>query len=219
MKTHAAKSFAEVKAKGVKTAKPQHWAQCQYGMGLAELPHALYLAENKDTSELYLEFIPFDPAAFRGLQARAVGIIRSDGEPVRIAERADDYRCKMCGMHGVCHGGYFCAVRCTTCVHATPVAGGKWFCELAEGDVPDDVVMRGCAEHVYLPWLIAARIVDASENAVTYQTPGGVRFCNCALSGFPRIRDDAAPLIMTSAELAGCGAVAKVGRWEAGCEK
>lgn len=210
MKTHSAKSFSDVKSKGVKASKPMHFAQCQYGMGLAELPNALYIAENKDTSELYLEVIPANCQNFNVLQGRSQRIIRNPNAPVKISERADDYRCKFCGMQSLCHGGALPEPRCTTCCHSTPVEGGKWSCDLANDDIPDDVVMAGCPEHVFLPWLVPAKMVDACENSVMYQAPNGAVFANCATSAFPTITEETAPLIMTSHELVQYGNVANI---------
>lgn len=209
MKTHSAKSFADLKTKGVKASKPQHFAQCQYGAGLAELPNALYVAENKDNSELYLEVIAAKPQIFNTLQSRSQKIIRGSNAPAKISERADDYRCKFCGMALICHGGAFAEVRCTTCCHSTSVDGGKWSCDLAEDNIPDDVVMAGCPEHVFFPWLVPAKMVDACENSVMYQAPNGTVFANCAESAFPTITEDTA-LIMTSHELVQYGNVSKV---------
>jgi hypothetical protein len=44
------KSFVELVAKGVRQAKPQHFAQMQIYMRLTTLTRAMYLAVNKDTT-------------------------------------------------------------------------------------------------------------------------------------------------------------------------
>ncbi|MBL4557300.1 MAG: hypothetical protein JKP98_09850 [Rhodobacteraceae bacterium] len=49
-KTHSAKSFAELVAKGVANAKPQHAAQMQIYMHLTGITRALYVAVCKDTT-------------------------------------------------------------------------------------------------------------------------------------------------------------------------
>jgi hypothetical protein len=65
-KTHSAKSFRELVAKGVALAKPQHWAQMQIYMHLTGITRALYVAVCKDTDDLHIERVRADarrPAA------------------------------------------------------------------------------------------------------------------------------------------------------------
>ena len=211
LKTHSAKSFAGLKD-GVRKAKPMHWAQCQFGMAVAELPNAMYLAENKDTSELYLEFIHADQQAQTGLLSRSIRITGGCAEPNRLTDRADDFRCKFCGLASACWGGQLPEVRCTTCVHATAVVDAGWACDLADAVIPEDVIMRGCGEHVFLPWLVPATVCGAGEGSVLYRLKSGVEFANCALSAFPAVTDGDAPLVMTSSMLRAYGTAGKITR-------
>ena len=61
-KTHNDKSFTELKAKGVRDAKFEHYVQMNVYMRKMGLAVALYLAVNKNTDELYGEIIPLDSA-------------------------------------------------------------------------------------------------------------------------------------------------------------
>ena len=54
-KTHSAKSFRDLVAKGVALSKPQHWAQMQIYMHLTGITRALYVAVCKDTDDLHIE--------------------------------------------------------------------------------------------------------------------------------------------------------------------
>ncbi len=54
-KTHSAKSFADLAAKGVEASKPQHVAQMQIYMHLTGITRALYVAVCKDTDALHIE--------------------------------------------------------------------------------------------------------------------------------------------------------------------
>jgi len=101
-KTHGNKSFTDLVAKGVEESKPEHYAQMQVYMGLAELERALYLAVNKDTDELHSEWIHFDKAAFAALLERAEKIIRADEPPPGISTDPAWWQCKMCDHQNVC---------------------------------------------------------------------------------------------------------------------
>ena len=70
-KTHSAKSFKELVAKGVRESKPQHFAQMQIYLHLTGLTRAMYLAVCKDTDELHVERIEHDPLVAQGLLDRS----------------------------------------------------------------------------------------------------------------------------------------------------
>ena len=70
-KTHSAKSFRELVAKGVAEAKPQHWAQMQIYMHLTGLTRAMYVAVCKDTDDLHVERVRADGDAAERLLAKA----------------------------------------------------------------------------------------------------------------------------------------------------
>ncbi|TSE32977.1 oxidoreductase [Tepidimonas taiwanensis] len=188
-KTHNAKSFEELKAKGVRDAKPMHYAQMQVYMGLTGMTRAMYIAENKNTSELYSERVEFDAVAFERLRARALSIIESPEPPPRISSDPAWWQCKTCAMHGLCHGEQAPLVNCRTCAHSTPVPDGKggWKCELRNTAIDISRQHAGCDGHRYIP-LLLERIgeqVDATAEpdgnaAVRYRTPDGGEFVNGA---------------------------------------
>ncbi len=176
-KTHNAKSFKELQAKGVAEAKPMHVAQMQVYMLLSGLTRALYLAENKDTDELYAERIALDPEAAQKLIDRAQRIIDAAEPPLRLSDDPAYFECKWCAFHGQCHGSEAPAVTCRTCAHSTPVAGGEWHCSRHADTIPLEFQRRACAEHRYIPVLLErfAKPVDADSeaNTVTYESEGG----------------------------------------------
>ena len=195
MKTHGDKSFKEL-IKGVSYSKPEHFAQCQFGMGLMNLPFALYVAENKNTSDLYLELIPFDEQAFKYYQSRAESIIQATVPPEKISDKLDWYQCKFCDAYGICKQGKIPKVNCCTCCHSTPIADGKWGCK--GFIVPDDVLLDGCPEHLFIPDLLPFEVEDSDEGWVRYTANGNVIY-NVAASGFPRLDED--DLVYSSVEL------------------
>lgn len=197
-KTHNAKSFKELQAKAVREAKPMHWAQMQVYMLLTGMTRALYLAENKDTAELYEERVPLDKVEAQRLIERAQRVIDASEPPPRLSTDPAWHVCKYCHFHAQCHGTEAPAVNCRTCTHSTPHKAGGWGCELwLHEQVEVEHQRTGCAEHRYIPILLE-RIGtpidgDADANTVTYQTPDGGQFVN----GEP-------PAGFTSAEIHAC---------------
>lgn len=169
-KTHSAKSFADLVSKKVQTSKPQHFDQMQCYMGLMELERALYIAVNKDTDDVYVEWVYFDEEYFEGLMNHAHGLIKMTEPPVRISEDPSNWQCKGCTHFSVCHGGMAAEVNCRTCAHASPVANGEWHCDRHSTNIDDKTQREGCAEHLYIPALVPyAEPVDGGPNWVAYK--------------------------------------------------
>ena len=155
-KTHSAKSFAGVVKDGVQKSKPQHYAQMQTYMGLTGMDRAMYIAENKDTSELYSEWVHFDETEFAKIKARAERIITSAEPPLRISNDPSWYVCRMCDFHAHCHGEAAPQVNCRTCCHSTAEldGDGRWSCAQHKTDLPIGVQRTGCSWHRYIPILL-----------------------------------------------------------------
>ena len=208
MKTAKDSDFCAIAKQGVRKAKPQHYAQVQFAMLLAECGSAVYAAENKDTNELHIECVPFDKSEADRLARLALSIIGGhDG--IKCSDKPTHWQCKMCPAHSLCHARQFPRAHCLTCCHATPAGGAQWGCAVNGGSViPEDFLCQGCAEHVFLPWMVNLPVLDAGEYWVMYGIPdgGGVqrRLCNAAQAGgFPSVDSGPGPLILTSARLAG----------------
>lgn len=200
-KTHSAKSFAELLGKGVRQAKPMHWAQMQVYMGLTGMDRALYLAENKDTSALYQERVEADPVEFARLMARAERIIAATEPPQRLSQDPAWFTCKWCPMHPLCHGGPdgslpLPEVNCRTCAHSTPELDGetgRWSCAMKPGsDLTPEAQRAGCAGHRYIPILLdrlgeqtgASPEPDGNATVHYRRTAGGPDFSNGASPAF-----------------------------------
>lgn len=166
--------------RGVKEAKPVHHAQMQVYMGLApqfwnawgidgEPPRAaLYMVHCKETDELYLERVHFDPEAFKELGFKAKEIIEAEAPPERISFSEDYYLCGWCDFKGICHGEEIPRVDCRTCIHSTPATDGRgWICERHDGPLGGE--FGGCPDHLYLPPLLE----NALGDVVAYDRTGG----------------------------------------------
>ena len=179
-KTHGEKSFADLVKRGVEEAKPEHYAQLQVYMGLAELERALYLACNKNTDELHSEWIKFDKDAFAALLERAEKIISADEPPPGISTDPAWYQCKFCDHAAVCHGEIAAQKSCRTCVHASPIESA-WHCEAQKRDLSVTEQRTGCRSHLMLPPLVGyADAIDAGPDFIKYQHKDtGLVFANC----------------------------------------
>jgi hypothetical protein len=173
IKTHNAKSFAGLQANGVKEAKPRHYAQMQLYMGSSGMDRAAYFAVNKDTDEIYLERVKFDPDAYGKLLAKAQYIVDEEQPPPRLSEDPSWFECRYCPHRDICHGDAIPAPNCRNCAYSTPVADGKWHCEHYDSEIPDDVQRVGCDEHRFIPAIVEKTLElesgDMSTNAIVWR--------------------------------------------------
>lgn len=183
-KTHSSKSFADLKKKGVKLAKPMHFKQMMIYMYGMDISDALYFAVNKDTDDLYTERIKLDKAEAEKIMAIAKNVIETY-EPMKCATREDDYRCKMCEARTVCWhrtGAVFACetcIDCRTCCHSTPITegeGAKWECTKGKACIIGTPCK--CKEHLAIPALIAGEVDTAHDKAIVYKDAKGKQFVN-----------------------------------------
>lgn len=100
------RSWQEVVKRGVAAAKPVYAAQLALYQAYLDLPNpALFMATNRDTAELHLELVPFDPALAQAASDRAVRIIQATraGEllPKGFAQ-SEHHECRRCRWSGFC---------------------------------------------------------------------------------------------------------------------
>lgn len=182
-KTHGDKSFNTLAAKGVKEAKPMHYAQMQLYMHGLELTRAYYMAVNKNTDELHGERISYDKAEAEALVDRGRRIVFASEPPAPISDRPDWYECKMCHLHPFCHKTEkqeLPEVNCRTCIHSTPTEDGQWLCEQSQKILSREAQEEGCHWHRWIPNLFpsltythAEAASDGTVTAVHYTGPAG----------------------------------------------
>ena len=111
-KSMNAKAWKQVVEKGVKIAKPVYAVQIALYQayledtipGLSQNP-ALLTAVNKDTAELYHEWVPFDASLAQRASDRAVHILRATqtGETLpRISQDLNSFYCRFCHWQTTC---------------------------------------------------------------------------------------------------------------------
>lgn len=175
-KSHNDRSFKDVVKKGVKDAKPNHYAQCQLYCHSEKVEACLYLAVNKNNDELHAELIPFDAEFCDLLLARIAKIINTARAPARIAEDASKWPCVLCQHKAVCHQEIFGRKTCRSCVFSTPVIGesndAAWTCA-KHGSLDLNVQKIGCDDHLYLPDVVPGEQTDAGDNWIEYTLKDG----------------------------------------------
>lgn len=182
-KTHNAKSFAELKQKGVFEAKRRHWCQMQCYMHGTGIDRALYMAVCKDNDELYTERVKYDEKAARFIVERGKELALAERIPPKLNENPSWFVCKFCPAWSFCHETHIIepdCVSCRTCAHVTPKADGTWECErmketiagLIEKDnslswfaVQSEQNQRdGCSWHVVHPDLVPWPLMGEDEH-------------------------------------------------------
>lgn len=157
-KTHNEKSFAKLAGKivtkvpdivrkdgeGMKKSKPMHYAQMsQYGAAYG-CKYGLYMAVNKETDEIYCEFIELDWSLATVMFGKAARIIYSQTPPPKISESPAFFDCKYCHYDGVCFKGHAPSKNCRSCIHAVPAPEGTWGCAFMNQLIPAEVIPQGC---------------------------------------------------------------------------
>lgn len=182
-KTHNKKSFDELTKKGVYEAKRRHWCQMQCYMAGTGIDRALYLAVCKDDDRLYSERVEFDPKVAKVIIDRGARIAMTERMPPPLSTDASFFQCKMCPCWKFCHDTHLSTeITCRTCSHVTPTKEGTWRCELHGRDMPYEVQVGGCLNHVYHPDLVPWPFKggDATGTCAVYEIDGRRVLNGCA---------------------------------------
>ena len=169
-KTHSHKSFTELVAKKVQAAKPQHYDQMQVYMKLMDLERALYMAVNKDTDDIYVEWVHADAQRQDSILAHAERLIGMTAPPDRLSDDPTHWQCKFCGFYKHCHQGVAAEANCRTCCHASPVENAAWRCDSHNEHLTVQEQREGCEDHLMIPGLVPyAEPVDGGSTWVAYR--------------------------------------------------
>lgn len=179
-KSHNERSFKEVVKKGVKDAKPDHYAQCQLYMHGLGLTRCLYLAANKNDDAIHAERIAYDPAFCLALVSRIERIVQANRPPAKLFEDPSSkaaFACQWCTARGVCHEAQFARHNCRTCIHSSPVAGAGWTCARWDKALSYNEMQAGCPAHRYIPDLVPGEQIDViGDDVIVYRLPDGTEW-------------------------------------------
>jgi hypothetical protein len=183
-KTINLKGFGILQSKGVKEAKPEHYAQMQVYMHGLKLKRAFYVAVCKNDDHIYTERIHYVKAEAEAFVAKAATIIGSNEPLSKINEDPTWWKCKFCDARPICHLGEVDRLErnCRTCASATPQQEGGWYCDLHQRLLSSDEQRAGCDSHLFIPALLPWKPVAVDEDArsVTYETPAGEKIVDHA---------------------------------------
>ena len=180
MKTHSDDSFTKLAGKlvskwprrvrkdppGLRVAQPKHFIQLQTYMRKLKITVGLYLAVNKDSDEIYAEFVALEPEVGDRAIERAARIIHSAEAPARISNSPGWFACKFCSFAGICHQRDTPEVNCRTCAHSTPGPEGTWVC--ARGNSDAVALQRGCPHHLFNPYLLNIVRVERGDTQANW---------------------------------------------------
>ena len=170
--------FVEVHRHGVRKAKPEHWATFQFYLYAKGLTRVLYMASNKDTEDLHLERVEYDPDWAIRAVARIERVIQMPEPPTRLCSKRDDFRGMFCRQAAVCWGEAWPRVHCRTCLFSTPEMHGNaaWSCARWAKPLSMDEQAEGCEAHLFVPALVpGGEQIDADDDlgTVTYRMADG----------------------------------------------
>lgn len=170
--------FQELKKKGVKVAKPDHYATFQFYMWGLGLTRVLYMMSGKDDEDLHLERLEYDAVFAMRAVSRIERIINMPEPPSRLCSKRDDFRGRFCRQAEVCWGELRPRAHCRTCLHSTPLMDGTagWDCARFSKPLSLGEQDAGCPAHLYVPaMLVGYEQVDVDEEAevITYRKPDG----------------------------------------------
>lgn len=160
MKTHSLKSFAKLEKEGVRASKPLHYSQMQTYMGWTGTKKAIYIAVNKNTSELYLEIIMFEQNEFERVERNMIHVVESECAPQRLHTDPSRFECKYCDYSDICHTGKFdLHISCRNCAYTQTNSDGTWTCRKNKTILKN---FTPCDSHVIEPSILES-ITDQYE--------------------------------------------------------
>lgn len=175
LKTSNDKNFKAMQAKGVKVAKPLHWAQIQTYLFWSGLDRAMYIVVNKNSDDLYQERVYFDKEAAEALEAKAYRIIFANEPSLPISDSDKAMTCRFCQHQDLCRGRCLPEVNCRTCAFSDVIEDGKWKCVRDGKELLPLSQRNGCPRHCFIPALLPfGSPVDASNEEGTIAYSNGI---------------------------------------------
>ncbi|HEX2243003.1 MAG TPA: hypothetical protein VHK27_07090 [Gammaproteobacteria bacterium] len=140
-------NFTNLTSHGVAVEKTQHFIQMSMYGRHYKLRYGLYMNTNKNDDDMYIEIVKLNWNLADQMLAKAERIIYAFTPPPRLSESPTFYKCQGCAFKQVCHEGAPPETNCRSCVNASPVDGGEWFCSHYDAVIPRDFVPQGCQSY------------------------------------------------------------------------
>lgn len=156
-KTHKAASWRALKKHGLEKNKPRHYAQCQTYMRISKIHRTMYFAVNKDTDQILVIRVRYDPAYAKSIEDKARRVIYAERPPRRVKDDPKFWQCNLCDARKLCHTPEEAPqqVHCRTCVYSFPAkkGAGDWGCRKHSCDLTLEEQKAGCEERAPIPGL------------------------------------------------------------------
>jgi len=163
-KTINTKGFNQLKSKGVKIAKWEHYCQIQCYLSWSGLTRAFYLCVCKETDEIYGERIYYEQSIADKMIDKAYRVIFANEPSYMVSDSDKDMRCRFCQHQDLCRGRCLPEVNCRTCAFSDVIEDGKWSCARFKKDIPSLSQRNGCPAHVFIPKLVPLEQTDADND-------------------------------------------------------
>jgi hypothetical protein len=142
--THGGVFTKLFKEQSVAKVIDKYYIQCLLGMMYFDKPYTLFIAMNKNDSDIYSEIIPRNDDVAKQFIHRATDIVNASGMPGKVSQNASYFKCKMCEFSGICHEGETPDRNCRSCVNAVAIDGPNWQCNHWNREIPNDFLEAGC---------------------------------------------------------------------------
>jgi hypothetical protein len=105
---------------------------------------------------------------------RGKRLVQSDRMPEPMSVDPSWYICKMCAAYDFCYKSHTTKeVNCRTCCHATATDKSTWTCaKHNDSEIPVEFQRTGCESHLLHPDLVQWKIIDHTENELTFEVDG-----------------------------------------------
>ena len=148
VKTHNAKSFADLEKNGLANSKPSHYYQVQAGMLMTGMERGFYIALNKDTEQYYVRRIKPDYDVQNDILARIKLLVEAELKPAGIGENYEGYPCRWCDYKDVCYDKKPPIKTCRSCELSKPFENGEWLCTLKNQTLTLNAQLAACESYV-----------------------------------------------------------------------
>lgn len=131
---------------GLFNSKREHWYQMQQYMRRQDLPWGLYTAVNKETDEIYYEFVRCQPEIGDRMFDLARDMVVRDKPPKRKYRSETNFKCRICEHPDKCFDDAAPDMNCRSCTFCSPHRDGNFECKLFKSLIPKNFLPKGCEQ-------------------------------------------------------------------------
>ena len=123
------KFFKKLIRLGLQATYPKHVSQCQRYMAANKLDRCIYIAYNKDTSEIHVIRLRADKAKQQDALRVEMEVIFAEEPPEQRYDGPKNYGCTFCDHKDTCWNGVPMEKSCRSCIHIELEEAGEWSCQ------------------------------------------------------------------------------------------